>query len=167
MKAQFKLLVFGAAFGAAIAANAQGAEPSGAAPPVIPDPNPVIMPSGNAAPSGDAAAQAAKPTGNAIASPSRQDRAPANRQNDVIRACSEVPAADVESCIARENARKQSGTPSTGHTTGKSKGSTSSDGAPSSTSNSTAPSGTRTGSSTSSMRSAGEDSANAEGTTKK
>src|SRR4030095_363886 len=114
MKAQFKLLVFGAPFGAAIAASAQSAEPSGAAPPVIPDPNPAIMPSGNAArsesaaPSGNAAAPAAKPAGNATASPSRQDRGAARRHNAVIKACSDVPAADVEACIAR----KQSGTPS-------------------------------------------------------
>ena len=177
MKAEFKLLVFGAAFAGAIA-SAQSPEPSGAAVPVIPDPNPAIMPSGNATPGGNtegsatpsskAAAPAAQPTGNSAAPPAQQARVPANRENDVIKACSDVPAADVEACIARENARRQSGTPSAGHTSGsKSKGSTASNGGPSSTSDSTSPSATKSGSTRSSMRSAGEDSANAEGTTKK
>jgi hypothetical protein len=131
MTAQSKLLVFVMAFGMAIAASAQSAEPSGAAVPVIPDPNPAIMPSGNATPpatqaSGNAAAPAPQPSRNAGASASQQDRVPANRQDDAVRACSDVPAADVEGCIARENARKQDVGTSANRTKDASKGSTSS-----------------------------------------
>ena len=174
MTAQSKLLVFVTAFGTAIAAGAQSAEPSGAAVPVIPDPNPAIMPSGNATPTGtqpsgnaaapatnaaapatnaaapatNAAAPATQPSRTAGAPASQQDRVPANRQDDAVRACSDVPAADVEGCIARENARKQNVDTSAGRTKDASKGSTSSGaGTP--------------------MGSAGGDSANADAATKK
>lgn len=164
MTAQSKLLVFVTAFGTAIAAAAQGAEPSGAAVPVIPDPNPAIMPSGNAMPagtqpsgnatapviqsSGNAAAPATPSSRNAGASASQQDRVPANRQDDAVRACSDVPAADVEACIARENARKQNVGTSASRTQDASKGSTSLGGGKP-------------------MGSAGGDSANADAATKK
>jgi hypothetical protein len=170
MTAQSKLLVFVTAFGTAIAAAAQGAEPSGAAVPVIPDPNPAIMPSGNATPpatqpSGNATAPATQSSGNAAApatqsaQPSRnagapaaaasqQNRVPANRQDDAVRACSDVPAADVEACIARENARKQNVGTSASRTQDASKGSTSLGGGKP-------------------MGSAGGDSANADAATKK
>jgi len=181
MTAQSKLLVFVTAFGTAIAAGAQSAEPSGAAVPVIPDPNPAIMPSGNATPTGtqpsgnaaapatnaaapatnaaapatnaaapatNAATPATQPSRNAGAPATQQDRVPANRQDDAVRACSDVPAADVEGCIARENARKQNVDTSAGRTKDASKGSTSSGaGTP--------------------MGSAGGDSANADTATKK
>jgi len=174
MTAQSKLLVFVTAFGTAIAAGAQSAEPAGAAVPVIPDPNPAIMPSGNATPTGtqpsgnaaapatnaaapatnaaapatNAAAPATQPSRTAGAPASQQDRVPANRQDDAVRACSDVPAADVEGCIARENARKQNVDTSAGRTKDASKGSTSSGaGTP--------------------MGSAGGDSANADAATKK
>jgi len=174
MTAQSKLLVFVTAFGTAIAAGAQSAEPSGATVPVIPDPNPAIMPSGNATPTGtqpsgnaaapatnaaapatnaaapatNAAAPATQPSRTAGAPASQQDRVPANRQDDAVRACSDVPAADVEGCIARENARKQNVDTSAGRTKDASKGSTSSGaGTP--------------------MGSAGGDSANADAATKK
>jgi hypothetical protein len=163
MTAQCKLLVFVTAFGTAIAAGAQSAEPSGAAVPVIPDPNPAIMPSGNATPagtqpsgnatapatqsSGNAAAPATQPSRNAGASASQQDRVPANRQDDAVRACSDVPAADVEACIARENARKQNVGTSASRTKDASKGSASSGGGKP-------------------MGSAGGDSANADATKK-
>ncbi len=128
-----RLLVFVTAFGSAIAAGAQSAEPSGAVVPVIPDPNPAIAPSGNATPaatqpSGIAAAPASQPSRNAdapAAAASQQDRVPANRQGDALRACSDVPAADVEACIARENARKQNVGTSASHTKDASKGTTS------------------------------------------
>jgi hypothetical protein len=73
---------------------------------------------------------------------------PANRQDDAVRACSDVPAADVEGCIARENARKQNVGTSASPTKDASKGNTSSDGGKS-------------------MGSAGGDSANADAATKK
>ena len=131
MMAQSKLFVFVMTFGTAIAAGAQSAEPSGAAVPVIPDPNPAIMPSGNATPpatqpSGNAAAPAPQPSRNAGAPATQQDRVPANRQDDAVRACSDVPAADVEGCIARENARKQDVGTSASRAKDASKGSTSS-----------------------------------------
>jgi hypothetical protein len=167
MTAQSKLLVFVTAFGTAIAAGAQSAEPSGAAVPVIPDPNPAIMPSGNATPTGtqpsgnaaapatnaaapatNAATPATQPSRNAGAPATQQDRVPANRQDDAVRACSDVPAADVEGCIARENARKQNVGTSASRTKDASKGSASSGGGKP-------------------MGSAGGDSANADTATKK
>lgn len=158
MTAHYKLLAFLAAFGTAITAGAQSAEPSGAAVPVIPDPNPAIMPSGDATapgsqPSGKATAPASQPSRNAAAPATQQDRVPANRENDAVRACSGVPAADVEACIARENARKQNDTAST---SSKSKGTPSSNGGKSSR--------PTTGGS---MGSSGGDSANADAATKK
>ena len=131
MTAHYKLLAFLAAFGTAIAASAQSAEPSGAAVPVIPDPNPAIMPSGDAMapgaqPSGKATAPASQPSRNAAAPATQQDRVPANRESDAVRACSGVPAADVEACIARENARKQNVGTSANRTNDAPKGSTSS-----------------------------------------
>jgi hypothetical protein len=59
------------------------------------------------------------------AAASQQNRVPANRQDDAVRACSDVPAADVEACIARENARKQNVGTSASRNQDASKGSTS------------------------------------------
>jgi len=52
------------------------------------------------------------------------DRVPANRPDDPIKACANVLAAEMEPCIARQNARR-SGTANAGSTTRPTQGATS------------------------------------------
>jgi len=106
MKIQFKQLVFVTAFATAITANAQSSEPSSGTVPVVPDPNPAIMPSGgtNAPSSQGPATQQAPAT--------QQNRAQGNRQSDAvkrsdpIRACADLPEGEVAACLEREDAAK-------------------------------------------------------------
>jgi hypothetical protein len=124
MKFHLKQLVFVTAFGTAIAAGAQSPEPSGTTGttvPVIPDPNPAIMPSGGAStPANPGGASAPMTPGGASTPATQQDRVPTNRESDPIKACANVAAGDVDACIARESAKSGGN--------GTSKGSTSSSG---------------------------------------
>jgi len=112
MKIQFKQLVFVTAFATAITANAQSPEPSSGTVPVVPDPNPAIMPSGGTnAPSSQAPATQQAPAAQQ-APATQQDRAQGNRQSDAvkrsdpIRACADLPEGEVAACLEREDAAK-------------------------------------------------------------
>ena len=110
MKTHLSQIVFVTAFGAAIAAGAQ--TPDGGTVPVVPDPNPAIMPSG-----GDLARPQAPP---------QRDKVEASGQAAPARACADLPEADVDACFAREDAAKTSGD-ATSKTSTSSSGKTSSD----------------------------------------
>lgn len=115
MKTHISQIVFLTAFGAAIAAGAQ--TPDGGTVPVVPDPNPAIMPSG-----GDNARPQAPPQQDRTPATER-DKVEANGQGGPARSCADLPEADVNACFAREDAAKTSGgapskasTPSSGKT---------------------------------------------------
>jgi len=118
MKTHISQIVFVTAFGAAIAAAAQS--PEGGTVPVVPDPNPAIMPSG-----GDAARPQAPPQQDRIPATQR-DKVEASGQAAPARACADLPEADVNACFAREDAAKTSGD-ATSKTSTSSSGKTSSD----------------------------------------
>jgi hypothetical protein len=101
MKTHISQIIFVTAFGAAIAASAQS--PEGGTAPVVPDPNPAIMPSG-----GDNARPQAPPQQDGIPTTQR-DKVEANGQAAPARACADLPEADVDACFAREDAAKTSG----------------------------------------------------------
>lgn len=109
MKNPISQIVFAAAFGAAAfgAAIAAGAQtPEGGTVPVVPDPNPTIMPS--VPPGGDNARQQALPPQDRTAAKAR-DKVEANGQGGHARACADLPEADVNGCLARDDAAKTKG----------------------------------------------------------
>jgi len=101
MKTRITQIVIAAAFGAAIVAGAQA--PDGGSVPVVPDPNPAIMPSGGA----NARTQAPPQQDRTAAT--QRDKVEAANQGGSARACADLPEADVKACLAREDAAKTGG----------------------------------------------------------
>jgi hypothetical protein len=87
MNTLWKQALIAAALGTAVTAGAQYTSPPASSPGATPDPSPMTKPA----------------TGAATSSP--QDRMPANRDQEAMKACANTPASEREACIAREKAR--------------------------------------------------------------
>lgn len=87
MNTLWKQALIAAALGMAVTASAQYTSPPASAPGATPDPSPMTKPA----------------TGADTSSP--QDRVPANRDQEAMKACANAPASEREACIAREKAK--------------------------------------------------------------
>ena len=85
MNTLWKQALIAAALGMAVTASAQYTSPPASSPGATPDPSPMTKPATGA------------PT-------SSQDRMPASRDQEAIKACANAPASEREACIAREKA---------------------------------------------------------------
>jgi len=86
MNTLWKQALIAAALGTAVTAGAQYTSPPASSPGATPDPSPMTKPA-------------------AGAPASSEDRMPANRDQEAIKACANTPSSEREACIAREKAR--------------------------------------------------------------
>jgi hypothetical protein len=87
MNTLWKQALIAAALGTAVTASAQYTSPAASSPGATPDPSPMNKSATGTTPS------------------TEQNRIPANRDQDAMKACANMPAAERDACIAREKAQ--------------------------------------------------------------